>query len=177
MVHQALAPAGPSRRWATLVAMGALLAISCIPAAALPTPLASRDALAADYRAWLDRARTPARVVAQVVARSPGFTVIDLVADEPKSIPTRVEPGDRLIFVHRNRTAIVVHIGERPLRDAGARLIGSHTDTPLPRASLVALDASGQAKIRAHRYGGMRVHHWLHRPLAPCWPRSACRRR
>jgi len=145
---------------------------SCIgasPALAGPASVTDREGLATEYRSWLDHGRTPTRFIDLVRRSSPGFTAIDLQGMElgaSGSQIARSRPGDRLLFVHRDRTAILVVVGEHSLASHGARLIGAHIDTPSPRLSLVGLTPRGQRTVRAQAYGGVKLYHWLHRPLA-----------
>jgi aspartyl aminopeptidase len=147
--------------------IAAVLAAACggapDPALAQPATGAPADleALAAEYRGWLDRGRTPARVVELVRSGSPGFTEIDLQTAAPAA-----SPGDRLLFVDRDRTVMVVIVGREPVRTAGLRIIGAHIDTPSPRLAAVTLTRAGQATLELDRYGGMRNHHWPGRPVA-----------
>src|SRR5690606_6359582 len=78
----------------------------------------------------------------------------------------RVRPGDRLLFINRDRTALLVIVGQGPLAAAGARIVAAHIDTPSPRLSVRGLTLKRQTSLRAHGYGGMRRHHWAHLPLA-----------
>jgi len=152
-------PPGPAGRLALLVALAAC-AGPAAGRAAHASPLASPDQLADDYRAFLDEARTPARALARVTRES-GFTVVDPLATTVR----RVHPGDRLLFVNQDRTAILVVVGKRPVT-GGVRLIGAHIDTPSPRLAIGRLDRRGQLQLVARAYGGMRRHHWSHTPAA-----------
>lgn len=145
------------------VSVAVWLLAGCVAApSALAAPLQSADALSVDYRAWLDHGRTPSRLVDFVRARSPGWKVIDPLAAEP----TPVLPGDRLMFVGRDRSVLLVVVGKDSIARAGARMVAAHIDTPSPRLSLVTVDRRGQLQVKAYRHGGMRGHHWLHTPLA-----------
>ena len=127
---------------------------------AAPAP-ASADALAAQYRDFLDQGRTAARAVRHATAGAPGFRAVDPLTDEPRGAP-----GDRLLFVDRGHTAVFVTIGKQKLAARGARLIASHIDTPAPRLDTAQLTRENQARLVAHKYGGIKAYHWLHRPLA-----------
>jgi aspartyl aminopeptidase len=128
--------------------------------AAVPAP-ADAEALAAQYREFLDQGRTAARAVRHAAERAPGFRRVDPLIDEP-----RAAPGDRLLFVDRGHTAVFVSVGKRKLATDGARLIASHVDTPAPRLDTGHLTRDNQARLTAHRYGGIKTYHWLHRPLS-----------
>ncbi len=153
---------------ATIVTLtlGAALAAGCmsaLPAAAAP---GDRESLATEYREFLDRGRTPSLAVEFVRGQSSGFRAIDPSESARDGAVQAAKPGDRLLFINRDRTAILVVIGQNPVATGGIRLIGTHIDTPAPRVSLVRLTASGQRAVLAHSYGGIKAHHWLHRPLA-----------
>lgn len=124
-------------------------------------PLASRDALVGEYRAFLDQARTPARALTWFNARFAGFISIDpLSAAVSKPIP-----GDRLVITNHARSAIYVIVGKRPVSE-GIRMVASHLDTPSPRVLTREISRDNADEISARGYGGMRFSHWLHRRLA-----------
>lgn len=147
----------------SIAVVAAVLLVCCgdAPRASLAQPL-DPQILTGEYRAWLDHGRTPAQVVAYVRKHAAGWSVADPLAT---AIP-KVSPGDRLIFVAHDRSVLMVVVGETPLGKGGARLIGAHIDTPSPRVDTANLTRSGQATLSTSRYGGMRMHHWKHRPLA-----------
>ncbi len=126
------------------------------------TPISDKQALAAEYRQFLDAGRTPADIVEWTAAHSPGWELVD-----PFDVTERkVQAGDRLLFVDRSRSALYVVVGEQPLATTGARLVCGHIDTPSPRLTATALtDSGGEARLSTYRYGGARGHHWLGIPL------------
>ncbi len=128
--------------------------------AAAPAPR-DVEALVVQYREFLDRGRTASRAVRHAAERAPGFRRIDPLTDTP-----RAAPGDRLLFVDRDHTAVFVSVGKRKLAASGARLIAAHVDTPAPRLDTSRLTRDNQARLTATRYGGIKGYHWLHRPLA-----------
>src|SRR5690606_16812988 len=189
MIHALFMDGGSRRRARSLMCTGgrariparALLALAALPAcvglgpddaassspgvaapAALRKAPGDAQALADQYRSFLDRGRTPALYIRLAAASAPGFRRVDPLTDAP----ARLSPGDRLLFVDRDRSAIFAVIGRRPLADAGARLIGAHIDTPAPRLDTTQLTRDGQVTLTAYSYGGIKRHHWLHRPLA-----------
>ncbi len=124
--------------------------------------LSGVSAMSSEYRDWLDRGRTCSRVVDYVKRRSTQFRVVDV----HDVTTTRVRPGDRLLFINRDRTAILVVVGKGSLQRAGARIVGAHIDTPSPQIALRVMDETKQHTLKAFRYGGMRTHHWKNMPLA-----------
>jgi aspartyl aminopeptidase len=121
----------------------------------------SATAMADDYRLFLDRGRTASRVVAHAAAGAPAFRRVELLSAEPAA-----SPGDRLLFVDRDRSAIFVIVGKRSIADGGVRLIGTHIDTPAPRLETSRIARDDQLSLRAYRYGATKAYQWLHRPLA-----------
>jgi aspartyl aminopeptidase len=129
---------------------------------AAPTP-GSADEMAAEYRAWLDYGRTAADVVDFARAHAPGWHEVDLFA----TTASRTRPGDRLIFVVDDRSALFAVVGATPFLNGGARLVCGHIDTPAPRLRARAIvDEQGEARLVAERYGGLRPHQWAGMPLA-----------
>jgi len=141
-----------------LLLAGCIGAPAASPAAA-PAP-SGAEQLAAQYRDFLDRGRTAARAVRHAAEGAPGFRRVDPLTDEPRAVA-----GDRLLFVDRTHTAVFVTVGKQSLASHGARLIASHVDTPAPRLDTSHLTRDNQARLVAHRYGGIKAYHWLHRPL------------
>lgn len=143
----------------------AVATVSCSGTPAVAAPSDDRDAMVTEYRSWLDDGRTPMRIVEFVRTRSPGFTVIDHLEASPK----KLSPGARLMFIDRDRTVLLVTLGHRPIVDAGVRLIAAHIDTPSPRLDFSAIAKNDKRPVltaKAYSYGGVRMHHWLHTPLA-----------
>lgn len=126
------------------------------------TPLAGVAAMTAEFRQFIDHGRTPSRVVDFVEKRSSRFRIVDVHA----STGMRARPGDRLLFVDRDRTAVFVVVGRKPLVTGGAHVLGAHIDTPSPRLAPQPVGETEQTTLKAFRYGGMRTHHWVHVPLA-----------
>jgi aspartyl aminopeptidase len=124
-------------------------------------PIADQEAMAAEYRAFLDAGRTPADIVAWTAEQS-DWLVVDLSDVDQR----RVHPGDRLVFIDRGRTALFVVVGKQPLARHGARMVCGHIDTPSPKLrATVVVDEMGEARIIGDSYGGMRKHHWVGTPL------------
>lgn len=127
-----------------------------------PGALVGVDALAADYRRFLDAARTAQHAVAYVLARG-GWRVVDPATPGATG---SVSAGDRIAFVDRHRTILLVVVGERPLAEVGLRLIGAHIDTPAPRLITTSLSRESQKTLRTFGYGGTKTYHWANRALA-----------
>lgn len=126
----------------------------------LTKALTGADNLAADYKAFLDAGRTPMHAIDHVLAVG-GFKRVDI--SKP---PEKVSPGDRLAFVGRDRSMLLVVVGDGRLDEVGFRMIGAHIDTPAPRLLLAGLKRASQTKLKARRYGGLKSFQWQNRPLA-----------
>ena len=122
--------------------------------------LANVGDLSADYKKFLDVGRTPTHAIDHVLSIG-GWRVVDF--DEPVA---SVSAGDRLAFVDRDRSLLLVIVGREALDDVGFRLIGAHIDTPAPRLQLGGLSRRSQLSIKMRRYGGTKSFHWENRPLA-----------
>ena len=146
------------------IAVALFLSLGCLGTPAVAAPGSDRDELVQQYRTWLDQGRTPARIVQFVKDHSPGWTSIDHL----NASPSRLSPGQRLIFTDRDRTALLVVVGQRPLQTAGMRMIAAHIDTPTPRLDLTGVRSGDKPVLTASAsaYGGIRFHHWAHTPLA-----------
>ncbi len=152
-------------RLAVTVALALLFAGSCVGsriAAISPVikPAASVDELVASYKDFLDQGRTPSHVVAHVL-ESGGWKLVD-----PTQPPTALKAGDRVAFVNRGRSIMLVLVGRQPLERAGFRMIVAHIDTPAPRLILSGLSRGSQKSLKTRRYGGLKTFQWQHRPLA-----------
>jgi aspartyl aminopeptidase len=117
--------------------------------------------LGRDYREFLNDGRTPSRLLRHTLRKS-RWKVVDPARDEV----VKTRPGDRLVFINQDRTAVFVVVGRESILKSGARLIASHIDTPSPRLALGALTRDNQTRITAKHHGGAKKHHWKSRPLA-----------
>ncbi|MBI3071946.1 MAG: hypothetical protein HYY84_07455 [Deltaproteobacteria bacterium] len=115
------------------------------------------------YMAFLDAAKTPRLLVREVAreAATRGFRVRDVF-----DAPTPAKPGDRLMFVSRERSIALVVVGRAPVT-TGFRLVGTHVDTPKFRVvqrPIVVTD--GRVALRTVFHGGIKEYQWWTRPLA-----------
>ena len=143
---------------AALAMAGLLMGLTAIADAA---PFRGKTGLRADYQAFLDRGRTPQELIEYSLEKSTWRRI-----DPSQSKIEKIRPGDRLVFVNQERTALYVIVGSEPLATEGARIIASHIDTPSPRLLLGKLSKGNQAVLSAGAHGGIKGAHWLRRPLA-----------
>ena len=115
-----------------------------------------------DLCRFVDLSPSPTHAVAEMVRRltAGGFTPLD------EREPWSLAPGDARYVVRDAGSLIAFRVGSAGLADAGARLIGAHTDSPTfkvrPRSDL---RRAGYRLVGVEPYGGMLAHTWLDREL------------
>ncbi len=127
----------------------------------MTTPLTAEQA-GADLRALVDVSPTPFHAVAEMTRRlrAAGFTELDEVDRWV------LAPGDQRYVVRDGGSVVAFRVGTAPLADAGARLVGTHTDSPTfkvrPRYDV---RRAGLTLVGVEPYGGLLAHTWLDREL------------
>jgi aspartyl aminopeptidase len=123
---------------------------------------ASGTDLAGDLRRFVDASPSPFHAVAEMVRRlsAAGFQELR-EADR-----WELAPGDRRYVVRDGGSVIAFRLGSAPLSEAGARLIGAHTDSPTfkvrPRPDVRRV---GYRLVGVEPYGGVLFHTWMDREL------------
>lgn len=123
-----------------------------------PEPVDPAD----DLRAFVDAGPSPMHAVAEMVRRlgDAGFSPLD-EADR-----WDLAPGDRRYVVRDGSSLVALRVGTAPLADAGARLVGAHTDSPTlkvhPRPDV---RRAGYRLVGVEPYGGLLLHTWFDRDL------------
>jgi len=121
-------------------------------------------ARADDYRAFLGKSLTEITTVAEARARAraAGFAAVEWTGDDP--LPAG--PGSRIFVGNRDRAALLVVRGERPI-SRGVRLVGTHIDSPrLDLKGNPLYDAEGFALLQTNPHGGIKKYQWGNVPLA-----------
>lgn len=78
----------------------------------------------------------------------------------------KLNPGDKVFYVNRNRSLYIAVIGEEPL-ESGLRIIGAHGDSPrIDLKQNPLYESEGFALLKTHYYGGIRKYQWATIPLA-----------
>lgn len=119
-------------------------------------------ALGDDLRAFVDASPSPFHAVAEMARRlaTAGFTALD------ERERWQLAPGDARYVVRDGGSIIAFRVGSAPLADAGARLVGAHTDSPTfkvrPRSDV---RRAGYRLVGVEPYGGLLAHTWLDREL------------
>ena len=124
-------------------------------------PAATTD-LSRDLRAFLDAGPSPQHAVAEIARR------LEAAGAQRHSERDhwQLEAG-QLGYVIRDGSSIVAfRIGSVPLPEKGARILGSHTDSPTfkvrPRHDV---RQAGYTLVGVEPYGGLLAHSWLDRDL------------
>lgn len=119
-------------------------------------------ALGADLRAFVDVSPTPFHAVAEMTRRlsEAGFTELD------ERERWELHPGGKHWVARDGGSLIAFRVGSAPLADAGARMVGTHTDSPTftvrPRSDVTR---SGYRLVGVEPYGGLLAHTWMDREL------------
>jgi aspartyl aminopeptidase len=112
-----------------------------------------------DYKNYLNKVKTEKEAIAKslALAKKQGFKEVDLDDNSSKT--------KKLIFVNRNKSAVLVNLGSRGL-EAGAKFLLAHVDTPRLDLKVKPLyEDSGIAYFKPHYYGGIKKYHWPTVPL------------
>ncbi|MGB8652643.1 MAG: M18 family aminopeptidase [Mycobacteriales bacterium] len=115
-----------------------------------------------DLRAFVDVAPTPFHAVAEMTRRlaEAGFTALD------ERDRWTLQPGGRHWVVRDGGSLIAFRVGSAPLADAGARMIGTHTDSPTFKVRpLPDVSRAGYRLVGVEPYGGALAHTWMDREL------------
>ncbi len=124
--------------------------------------LPSVEAAGADLRAFVDASPTSLHAVAEMARRlrDGGFTPLD------ERDAWSLAPGDARYVVRDGGSLVAFRVGSAPLAEAGARLVGAHTDSPTfkvrPRHDV---RRAGYRLVGVEPYGGVQFHTWLDREL------------
>jgi aspartyl aminopeptidase len=119
-------------------------------------------AAGADLRSLVDASPSPFHAVAEMARRlrAGGFSELD------ERDHWELGPGDLRYVVRDGGSIVAFRVGSAPLAEAGARLVGAHTDSPTfkvrPRPDL---ERVGYRLVGVEPYGGLLAHTWLDREL------------
>ena len=116
----------------------------------------------ADLRAFIDVSPTPFHAVTEMVRRLAAAGFAELVEVDRWELA----PGDQRYVVRDGGSVVAFRVGTAPLADAGARLVGTHTDSPTfkvrPRYDV---RRAGLTLVGVEPYGGLLAHTWVDREL------------
>lgn len=129
--------------------------------APLPATASSSD-LADDLRAFVDASPSPFHAVAEMVQRLSAAGFSELREEDGWELAA----GDRRYVVRDGGSIVAFRLGTAPLSEAGARLVGAHTDSPTfkvrPRPDIRRV---GYRLVGVEPYGGVLSHTWMDREL------------
>ena len=78
----------------------------------------------------------------------------------------KLNPGDKVYFVNRDKSMYLAIIGENPIEE-GLHIIGSHVDSPrLDLKPNPLYEDTGLAYFKTHYYGGIKKYQWTTIPLS-----------
>lgn len=121
--------------------------------------VAEAQVFSEEYKQFLNKGKTEREVIGESVAlaKKAGFKEVDLDGELGKN--------KKLTFINRNKSAILVALGENGL-SAGVRFLLAHSDAPrLDLKVRPVYEDSGIAYFKPHYYGGIKKYHWPTVPL------------
>ncbi|MBX2802461.1 MAG: M18 family aminopeptidase [Myxococcales bacterium] len=120
------------------------------------------DAIVDRFVSFLDASPTPHHAVATVASHlgARGFEAVR-VADPPRQLPAGFRG-----YVRDEGSIFAFVVGNKPVVDAGFRVIAAHTDSPNLRVKPQPLQRShGYVRLGVEVYGGVQVATWVDRDL------------
>lgn len=120
------------------------------------------DRFAKEYMSVLGDAKTEREFVssASALAQKHGYKLADALSSKP------LPKGGKLIFVNREKNAVLVHLGKNKLA-GGINLVAAHADAPRIDVKQNPLfESSGLELFQTHYYGGIKKYQWVTIPLA-----------
>lgn len=122
--------------------------------------VAKADAFCADYKLFLDGAKTEREAVTSAV------DMLEKQGYIPFDPARKYQPGDKVYLNNRGRALLFCAVGRRPLTD-GVKIIASHIDSPRIDLKPRPLYEEAQlAMFKTQYYGGIRKYQWVTIPLA-----------
>ncbi len=128
------------------------------------TDLKKLEALAAEYRNFLDEGKTERECSALSVAmlEKEGYVSLEKAIAGKK----RLKPGDRIYQEIMHKAVLIFIIGKKPLQE-GMNIVGAHIDSPRLDLKQNPLYEDGDfAFADTHYYGGIKKYQWVARELA-----------
>ena len=124
------------------------------------TDMEKLEAVAADYRKFLDSGKTERECVTEAVrlAEEKGFKRLETTE--------KLVPGDKVYSDCMGKALQLYIIGKKPL-EQGIAIVGAHIDSPrLDIKQNPLYEEADYAYLDTHYYGGIKKYQWLTMPLA-----------
>lgn len=122
------------------------------------------EALAADYKSFMNAVKTEREAVCEIVKRAQRAGYRDLAEVMAKG--GGLKAGDKVYAVWMKKTMALFTIGTQPL-GKGMRILGAHIDSPRLDLKQVPLyEDTEMAFFDTHYYGGVKKYQWTAIPLA-----------
>lgn len=122
------------------------------------------EALAADYRTFLDLGKTERECVKEAVKRAEAAGYVSL--EQVRKDGRKLTAGDKVYAVGMNKMIALFLVGREPL-EQGMRILGAHIDSPrLDIKQNPLYEDTGMAYLDTHYYGGIKKYQWVTIPLA-----------
>lgn len=126
--------------------------------------IAELEALAGEYREFLDNGKTERECVRESVklAEAAGYRDLDAVIAAGNGL----QPGDKVYAVNMKKNIALFHIGTGSM-EQGLRILGAHIDSPrLDLKQNPLFEDTELALLDTHYYGGIKKYQWVTIPLA-----------
>ena len=126
--------------------------------------LAGLEALAREYRKFLDNGKTERECVSGSVklAKAAGYRDLDEVIAAGEGL----KAGDKVYAVNMKKNIALFHIGTGSM-EQGLRILGAHIDSPrLDLKQNPLYEDTEMALLDTHYYGGIKKYQWVTIPLA-----------
>ena len=126
--------------------------------------LAGLEALAREYRKFLDNGKTERECVSESVklAKAAGYRELDEVIAAGEGLKV----GDKVYAVNMKKNIALFHIGTGSM-EQGLRILGAHIDSPrLDLKQNPLYEDTEMALLDTHYYGGIKKYQWVTIPLA-----------
>lgn len=114
-----------------------------------------------DYIRFLNFAKTEYKCVEyfKIALDDAGFK-------ELSKVETKLEKGDKVYYVNKDRSIYAAIIGEKSIVD-GMQIIGAHIDSPrLDTKPMPLFEKQNMALLKTQYYGGIKKYQWLSIPLS-----------
>lgn len=116
------------------------------------------------YKDFLNRGKTERECIDEIVYQieKAGFCELE----EAISAKKELKAGDKVYYVHMNKSIAMFTIGTKPMEE-GMNILGAHIDSPrLDVKQNPLYEDGGFAYLDTHYYGGVKKYQWVTLPLA-----------